>query len=154
MAQAEGIVQPSVVIGDPDGDHISVSVLSRMHEGADDYWDGNWLISPIELVVGCFRATIGAGLRAEELKKLREGLEQLNATLKGEAQLESLEGWISLRVVVDRRGGIVIIGRAVDRPGGKNELSFEIGGLDQSYLQGIIAALREVEVLFPVVGAP
>ncbi len=38
-----------VVIGRSDSDCVAIKVLGRMHPGADDYWDGNWLAMPLTL---------------------------------------------------------------------------------------------------------
>jgi hypothetical protein len=129
-------------------------VLGRMHAGADDFWDGNWLVTPIELNVGGFVGKVGAALRAEELRRFREELEQVYSSLDGEAVLKSMETWITLRLIVERSGRVRITGRIVDRPSTGNELSFKIEDLDQSHLPTIIEALKEVELYFPVLGSP
>ena len=85
-----------VVIGGRDREQVTIRVLGRMHQGAVDYSDGNWLISPIQVSVGDFTGWVQAGLRAEELRTFRQELETLYETLEGEARLHSLEDWISL----------------------------------------------------------
>lgn len=150
IAQTE---MPEVLIGPAGGDHVSIQVMGRMHPGADDYWDGNWLISPFEVVAGGFRAEIGAGLRAEELKNFRTELEVMEASLKGKAVLDSMEGWLKLQIVIERLGTLRVTGTALDRPGDGNELSFSIDELDQTYLRQVIASLLRVEVVFPVLAA-
>ena len=56
---------------------------------------------------------------------------------------------------VRSNGRLTVTGRATDRLGDDgNQLTFKIGGLDQSYLQGIIDGLVEIEAFFPVVGRP
>lgn len=144
--------RPGFHLGGERDEHVSIRVLGRMHPAAQDYWDGNWLIAPIEVVVGGFRAEIGAGLRAEELVRFRQALESLYATLEGEAAFESLEGWLYLRLVVTRTGGLTLEGRVVDRPGEGNTLSFRLYGLDQTCLPAVISALVETEKAFPVLG--
>lgn len=154
MAVAEKADGPDIQIGDAGGDHVSIRVMGRLHPGADDYWDGNWLISPIEVTSGGFRAEIGAGLRIDELAHFRQALEKLHSTLQGEAVLESMEGWIQLHVAADRRGGLQVTGKAIDRPGGANTLTFTIDGLDQTHLPAVISALAGAETRFPVRGQP
>lgn len=145
---------PEVVIGEPGGDRVAIRLMGRMHPGADDFWDGNWLISPVEVTAGDFHGTVAAGLRSEELRQLREGLERLHADMAGEAALESMEGWLSLSVAVRSRGRLEIRGRAVDRPGDGNQLAFAIADLDLSHLPPVIEALAGAEAAFPVVGTP
>jgi hypothetical protein len=78
----------------------------------------------------------------------------LYESLAGEAALESMEQWLTLRVVVDRLGHVAVLGEVRDHPGSGNTLTFFVDGLDQTHLPPILAALRDVEVAFPVVGAP
>src|SRR6266481_9165431 len=88
---------PEIVVGDPPGDHLALRVLGRLHPGADDFWDGNWLATPIKAAVGGFQATVGASLRADELQTFRDALKGLHSALNGEAVLESMEKWLTLR---------------------------------------------------------
>jgi hypothetical protein len=74
-----------ILIGDSKGDHISIRVIGRMHAGASDHWDGNWLITPVDVVAGGFPGSVGASLRAEELRAFREALAELNSALRGNA---------------------------------------------------------------------
>jgi len=139
-----------IQIGGTGGDHVLIRVMSRMHPGATDYWDGNWLISPIEVTVGGFHAEIDAGLRIDELVRFREALEQLSSSLDGEASLDSMEGWIRLLVTADQRGRLQVTGKVVDQPGSANTLTFTIDGLDQTYLPAVISGLAAAEAKFPV----
>jgi hypothetical protein len=147
-------LRPHVTVGDPAGDHISIRVLGRLHPGADDFWDGNWLATPIEAVVGKFQGKVGASLRADELRSFREALRVLNATLNGEAVLKSMEEWLTLRIAAASRGRLEVTGMLLDRPGDGNQLIFKIDDLDQTYLPRIIDSLDEVETFFPVLGSP
>jgi hypothetical protein len=124
-----------------------------MHPRADDYWDGNWLISPIEVAVGGFRGRVGAGLRVEELIHFRKGLAELYVSLDGEAVLESLETWITLRVSARPTGQLTVTGTVTDEPGIGNELTFEIADLDQTDIPAIVQSLSEIEAAFPLVGS-
>lgn len=154
MVVAERAERPEILIGDAGGDHVSIRVMGRMHPAAADYWDGNWLISPIEVAVGGFRGEVAAGLRMDELIQFREALESLHSSLEGEAVLDSMEGWIQLRVAADRRGSLQVTGKALDQPGSANALTFTMDGLDQSYLPALISALGAAEAKFPVRGQP
>lgn len=142
------------MLGRPESDHLSIRVLGRMHAGADDFWDGNWLVTPVEFVLGGFNGEVVAALRAEELHSFKDALEAVYASLEGEAVLESMETWLTVRVAIDRLGGLLIAGRIRDRLGSGNELTFKIDGLDQSDLPAVVEALDEVQSLFPVLGTP
>jgi hypothetical protein len=108
-------LRPEIAVGDPAGDHLSIRVLGRVHPGADDFWDGNWLATPIEVTVGGFQGTVGASLRAEELQAFRDALKGLHSELKGEAVLESMEKWLTLRIAATSRGRLEVQGTLLDR---------------------------------------
>jgi hypothetical protein len=147
-------LQPEVIVGDANGEHVSIRVLGRLHPNSDDFWDGNWLATPIEVSVGKFRGTVGASLRADELRRFRDAVERLHATLEGEAVLESMEEWLTLRLTAAGSGRLQVQGTVLDRAGDGNRLTFKIDGLDQSYLPGIVDSLDDVDTFFPVLGSP
>jgi hypothetical protein len=147
-------LRPEVIVGDPAGDHLSIRVLGRLHPGAEDFWDGNWLATPIEATVGSFQGRVGASLRADELQAFRDALQNLHSTLNGEAVLESMEKWLTLRVAATSRGRLEVQGTLLDQAGDGNQLIFKIEGLDQSYLPKIIDSLAEIDTFFPVLGSP
>jgi hypothetical protein len=89
---------------------------------------------------------------AEEINEFRSGLTRVYESLQGEATLQSLEGWLGLRVSIDGAGRLAVAGKVKDKPGPGNELSFQIIGLDQSYLLPIIGALEMAEEFYPIVG--
>ena len=65
---------PTVVIGDPVGDRISIRVRGRSHPLATDFGDGNWLTTMIGFTLGQFEGTVAACLRAEEIREFRQQL--------------------------------------------------------------------------------
>ncbi len=142
-----------IVVGGSERERVAIRVLGRMHPGATDYWDGNWLLSPIEVAVGGFVGRAQAGLRTEELRSFREGLEKLYKTLEGEARLDSMEEWLSLDCRGDGLGHVEVRGSVRDEPGVGNELTFRLS-LDQTFLPPIITSLSGVEAVYPVLGRP
>jgi hypothetical protein len=143
---------PELVVGRPTGDHLTVRLIGRMHPGSSDYWDGNWLISPISAHLGSVSAQLSAGLRVDELQTFRHGLEQMNQQLHGEAVLTSLEGWISLTVTCRPTGSLCVTGELVDDPGVGNRLTFAISGLDQTDIPAMLTALSAIERAYPLRG--
>jgi hypothetical protein len=125
-----------------------------MHPHADDHWDGNWLVTPVEVVAGAFRGFVSAALRADELQSFRDAIKRLDDSLQGEAVLSSMEDWLNLRITVDRAGHLEVSGNVSDRPGVGNQLTFTIDGLDQSYLRHVLEGLDAILAAFPVVGSP
>ncbi|MBO4271418.1 hypothetical protein GSF24_12380 [Microbispora triticiradicis] len=133
-------------------DHVLIRVLGRMHPDCTDFWDGNWLTSPIHVRVGGFTAEVDAALRAEELHDFRVTLERIYAEVRGSATLSSLEHWIELTVECHPTGSLSIAGTVADHPGMRNTLRFEIDGLDQTDIPELVGALVAVEKRFPVLG--
>lgn len=153
-ARVSDVESASVTIGRKGGDRLVITVLGRMHVEAADFWDGNWLFSPVEIVVGGFTAQVPAGLRADELLSFREQLSKAYAEFGGVARLESMERWLGLTVTVEKSGRVEIEGEAIDGHGSGNQLCFEIDGLDQSDLPAIVGELSSIEAQFPVLGMP
>jgi len=141
-------------MGSNDAEHLSIAVLGREHAGADDYWDGNWVIANISVSVGGFNGTVRASLRMDEIHRFNEGLKFMNQNLFGVAVLESMEHWITLTVKAESRGRIEISGELSDGAGAGNVLSFDLAEVDQTYLAGWISDLDDIEKAFPVIGTP
>jgi hypothetical protein len=139
------------VLGTDYGDHLTIEVLGRMHPGSRDYWDGNWMRSPITLQIGGFAGRIAAGLRMDELVGLQVGLEKL-LNGEGAAELESLEPWLRLRVSFERDLGLTARGEAVADPSSCTKLVFRLEGLKESDLRVGVDRLRAIEEKFPVLG--
>ncbi len=141
-------------MGSNEAEHLVIAVLGREHSGADDYWDGNWVVATISIAVGGFTGTVRASLRMDELHRFNEGLKFINQNLFGAAVLESMEHWISLTVKAESRGRIEISGELSDQAGAGNVLSFDLSDVDQTYLPGWISDLDDIEEAFPVIGSP
>ncbi|TDD51490.1 hypothetical protein E1288_14680 [Saccharopolyspora elongata] len=133
---------------------MAVRVLGRMHPECDDYWDGNWLVSPVSARLGGYAVQIGAALRVDELREFRLGLERLDRRLRGEAVLVSMENWIALTVRCLPNGSLSVAGELDDDMGSGNSLSFAIAGLDQTDIPGMVTALVAIEHAYPVLGRP
>jgi hypothetical protein len=134
-------------------DWVEITIRGRQFPAATDYWDGNWLVSPIEVHVGCFRAVIDAAqLRTNELQWFRDQLGMLYERNDGEAGFASLDGWMSIDVKGDGTGHLVVTGTAADQvgTGHGNTLEFELRGLDQTFHPHWLSALDEALLRFPV----
>ncbi|UKD51936.1 MULTISPECIES: WapI family immunity protein [Amycolatopsis] len=94
-----------------------IRVRGRMPAGAADFWDGNWLFSPVDLVAGGFSARVPAGLRAEELRSFREQLAKAYAGFGGLARLTSMEERLDLTATVAKSGRDEVEGAAIDGRG-------------------------------------
>ena len=125
-------------VGGEKRDYLSVTLLCRAYPDAQDYWDGNWLRSEVEVVVGGFRGWIAELLRAEELVEFGNQLARLLDTFQGTAEFRTMEGWLELAITSDRRGHLTLSGRLRDEPGIGNSLSFSFE-YDQTYFGRCLA---------------
>ncbi|WP_344779081.1 WapI family immunity protein, partial [Nocardioides panacisoli] len=113
-------------IGSTDAEHLTITVLGREHPGADDYWDGNWIIATVSIGTGSFTGQVRGSLRMDEIHRFNEGLKFLNQNLFGAAVLETMEDWITLTVKAESSGRIQISGELADGAGIGNVLQFRV----------------------------
>jgi hypothetical protein len=139
--------------GGEQNEFLSLTVHGRSRPETSDYWDGNWLWCSAEVSAGAFRGTVDCMLRTEDLARFLPRLERLSESLDGEALLDTLEGWLDIRLTGDGRGHVALCGQLVDAPADGNSLEFRLS-LDQTFLPPLIAQLRAVLAQFPVVGRP
>jgi hypothetical protein len=137
--------------GGERAEFLSLSVRGRSRPGSSDYWDANWLWCSAEVSAGAFRGKVDGLIRNEDLARFLPRLEKLSEQLSGEALLDTIEGWLDLRLTGDGRGHVGLRGHLVDAPSDGNSLEFRLS-LDQTYLPPLMAQLRAVLEQFPVVG--
>lgn len=89
---------------------------------------------------------------SDEIARLRSGIAQLHAELKGTASFESVEEWLKMTVDGDGRRHFVAKCEARDQPGTGNTLRFELR-FDQTELPLVLASLDAVLAAFPVKGS-
>ena len=143
---------PHFRIGSSPTEHIIVRAVRREHEAAVDYWDGNWIAAKVTVAAGGFRAELVGSLRVEEFVRLRTQLRPLFDKLAGTAKFETMDHWLTVEIVGDRKGHFRAACVAVDVPTA-NRLTFTID-FDQTELSEILPALDAVCEAFPVLGKP
>lgn len=151
VADCPAVADP-LIVGDEHGDHLILKVLGRMHPECEDFWDGNWLVSPITIRAGGFTAHLDAALRTPELREWARGLQGIKRDRAGKAVLESMEEWLSLAVRWDPDSGLTVTGQAKDMPGSgkRSRLLFTLDGLQESELDTWVTRLDAWEQEFPV----
>src|SRR5712691_11549446 len=95
-----------ILIGSSGGPHIAIRPLWRCHPGQQDYWDGNWIESEIQVSAGAFRGRFRASLRSEEFESFRRELQVLMSSLRGEASFATIEGQLALELQGDDKGDV------------------------------------------------
>ena len=145
--------QLGFAIGHSARETVRVSVAGRAHIGAVDYWDGNWLLTPVSGVLGGFKFEIpNAQLRADEIRDFAQQLRILYANLTGEAHLRPIEPWIEIVVSGNGSGRLKVDGRVCDELSFGNRLDFSITDYDQTYLPSLLDNLDLIGTTFPVQG--
>ncbi|WP_394844908.1 hypothetical protein LZC95_48665 [Pendulispora brunnea] len=142
-----------VMLGATDGEHLAVRARRRSHADCADYWDGNWLDCAIEVCAGGFRGSMNADLRAEEFVEFRDALGALHRRLAGTATFQTMERWLTIKVVGDGRGHFEADCELRDAPGTGNRLHCTLG-FDQTELPLMLRGLDAIVDAFPVVGRP
>ena len=141
-----------LLLGSPDDAHLVLTPLRRSHPEATDFWDGNWLKVDVTARGGAFRGTFEADLRADELQAFADGLAALQPDGQSKAALESMEGWVALRLALDARGRLQGTCEVRDDPALGATLRFPLT-IELGQLPAVTSTLRAILEAFPVVGA-
>jgi len=130
---------------------LQIWIHSREFPEREDFWDSNWLNATAHC--GAKNASVwvnGSILRNSEIADWLVALEKLNETISGEANLNTLESELSVKLKAEQLGGISIEVEITPDPfTQRHSFEFEI---DQSYLNGLIASCRKVLLRFPIIG--
>jgi hypothetical protein len=65
-----------------DGSYVGIKVSHREFDSESNFWDGNWLVSSVDVRVGRFRARVDCTLRADEFASFRDSLRRLFEELR------------------------------------------------------------------------
>src|SRR5262245_53544264 len=123
-------------------DSLTLRIHGRTKPDAQDLWAANWLHCTAEPSAGAFCGTLDWQLRNEDLARFLHALESLEGRA-GEALLNTLDGWLDVRVIRDDQGHLEAQCQLVDNPEGGNLLEFCLL-LDQTILASLMGQLREV----------
>lgn len=150
---AGGALMFEVAVRGEGGEFLTITIIGRSYPGSTDYWNGNWLQASIEVSAGGFRGEVACDLRADELAAFAEQMACLQESFRGEAAFDTLEGWLSLRVIGDGRGHMEFRCVVRDQPGVGNRLEC-VFNTDQTFTRSTVAELAAVVQAFPVVDRP
>jgi hypothetical protein len=130
---------------------VTIDVQSRTYPHSDEYWDGNWINSTIEVVVPGYRAYFCGELRTDEIFQFLQDLKEMYNSLSGFAKLNSMEGLIELYAEINPLGKLQWTGKTTYPIGIGNTLEFRLCN-DQSFVPNLISELQLVMKQFPVIG--
>jgi hypothetical protein len=126
-------------------------IQGRQFPDIHDYWDGNWLLVLAECKSLASQVWAqGPILHLSELVHWSAALENLSATVEGEAELACMEPNLRAKVSLDRLGrGELAVNIAQDHLREQHTFKFDF---DQSYLSGLIRQLGHVLAEYPIRG--
>jgi hypothetical protein len=137
--------------GGEEAEYLTLTIHARKGLDTADYWDGNWLYCTADVSAGPFRGSVTSTIRTDDLSRFLPRLEDLYQRLQGEVRFDTMEDWLDVRIVGDRRGHVEVGGRLCDVNTLGNVLEFRLS-FDQTYLPAILRQLRAALEAFPVVG--
>lgn len=122
------------------GDAVSISVPERKQR---DPRSEGWVDAEVTIKAGAWSGWYAAQFHEDDFLRFAEMLDELQTSLKGEATLSSLDGYLDLTLTGDGLGHISVVGEAWDRPrvGSHLVLSYETDQTALSQLQGELASL-------------
>src|SRR4051812_7690600 len=120
---------PSWSIGFPEKERLEVSLAPEV--AADCGYE--WLSARVTVNVGGFVGDVSMSLLFDELPRFKGELESVYRTLRGKAELQTIEGQLHIMVEVDNLGHVEASGKLLDAAGIGNELRFKIR-FDQTVL--------------------
>jgi hypothetical protein len=118
----------------------------------DDYWDSNWLIVTARMEASGARVeSSGSFIRSTEILGFLNEIRVLYDELNGRAELSCLEPELGISMEGNGRGGVsVIVNLTPDHLTQRHKFEF---GVDQTYLQPLIASCEAILEQYPVRGA-
>jgi hypothetical protein len=128
-------------------------VHGREFPDVEDYWDGNWLSVTARVEANGARVQAdGPFLRNTEVAGFLDSIRTLYATLDSSAELRSLEPELAIVLKGDGSGGIAVkIDLTPDHLNQQHTFEF---GMDQTYLQPLIASLEAILEKWPIRSSP
>ena len=136
-----------------DGAFVTLDFHHRAYPEAQDYWDGNWVVTRIQAETQGFKADFTDQVHLGDVVRFYEEVMRMHATLAGEATLAMMEEYLTVTGTLDVRGGLDWSAMLAQPFRRDNRLQFTFRA-DQSYLPDLIQQLESVLAAFEVRGRP
>ena len=134
-----------------DGAFVRLTFSHRAYPEAQDYWDGNWVVTHIQAEAYGFRADFTDQVHLGDVVRFYASLLKMHATMSGEATLAMMEEFLIVTGKMEVRGDISWSAMVTHPMNRCTQLQFMFGA-DQSYLPELIQSLESVLVEFGVRG--
>ncbi|MBI3351261.1 MAG: hypothetical protein HY036_01640 [Nitrospirae bacterium] len=140
-------------MGNKNSEYLLIHPVRRSDPKSKKFWEGNWLITNVEMKAGSFAGKIVASLRTDEFYRFYQELSSLYITIPGKASFLSMEDWLEIRIKGDGKGNFTADCDAKDQSGAGSFLKFRLQ-LDYTHIPDILSGLEEILKKFPVIGKP
>ena len=138
-----------ILIGRRAGDHVLLAVRGRLFP-ADQDEDPLWLWTSLTVRLGGFDGQLEGGVRADELRRFRTGIEGLYDRSATVATLATEDGWLTLDLTSPGADAVDVELRVHDQGTPPNELRGALSELSRESLVAVIESLVDVERAYPV----
>jgi hypothetical protein len=139
-----------ILIGRRADDHVLLGVRGRLFP-ADQDEDPLWLWTSLTVRLGGFSGQLEGGVRADELRRLRNGIEALYDRSATVATLATEDGWLTVELTSPEAADTVEVElRVHDQDTPSNELRGALYELSRESLVTVIESLVDVERAYPV----
>lgn len=128
---------------------LKIWILNRNFPDSSDYWDGNWLNVVAECSdLGASVIITGPIIHLREIEAFRTQLIDLDKTLKGTAELPTLEPNLQLKLTCDKLGHIAAECHITpDHMSQSHSFEFVI---DQTFLKSLIHQCNRILDVYPI----
>jgi hypothetical protein len=121
-------------------DGVWITIVEREHRNPRSE---GWLDAEVRVSLGAWSGRYAARFHEDDFPPFARQLEELHATLVGEARLSSLDGYLDITLTGDGVGHITIAGEAWDRPRWASHLviAYEMDQTELPQLRASLASL-------------
>jgi hypothetical protein len=133
------------------GDFIRIDLTKLTYPDAELDWDRNWIQTKVTVKAGAFSGQFDVELMTVDFEKFKQGLKRLYDKLDGNANFDTLEGQVSIKIKGDGIGHLVADCSVMDYAGTGNQLDFEID-FDQTIIPDLVGQLDNITKTFPISG--
>lgn len=134
-----------------NGNFIRIELIGLSHESAELNWDKTWITGFVKLKAGGFSGEFKAEFMTIDFIQFQEELEFLYNNLSGNANFQTLEDQVEIKISGDGLGHLEAECVVMDSAGFGNKLEFEIQ-FDQTFLPRITNQLKQITSKFPKIG--
>jgi len=130
---------------------IKIEPLKWNYPDAELDWDKNWIRSRITVKGGAFSGQFYCDLMTTDFELFKRALNKTYNSLNQQAEFNTLESQIQIKIVGDGLGHFTVDCQVVDEVGIGNKLNVEMT-FDQTQIPNFIRQLDKIVKQFPIQG--